>query len=334
MYKIRVDKKDYLNNPFEAYNVDLKTFTMDVRKLPDVNHSVVLDYKSKLFLFLKSKIFFIIGFIIFIAFLVINSMSIDSITFSNSYEENEEISEMIKDNLYNIAGFKLLKKDINELSRQLRVMYDDFEWISIKKDGNDLFVEINKTEYYTLDSESKMEDIVASKDGIIKDYFIKDGINNVYYNKYVKKGDVLIYSNDKYYTSGIIKAEVSEYKTIRVSKKDIVSRYISYDEKKELSIFNKSIIFNKNNENCDIIIKDSFKFGFLSINTLGFYKKYEEDIIYEYDEALALSKEKIASIYDEALIVDNKLLNSYEDDEYFYFNYYIKTIENICTYRR
>lgn len=80
--------------------------------------------------------------------------------------------------------------DFEELSKNLRISFSDYEWISAYKDGATIYVIINNNE-----QTAKVEqygNIVAKKDAVIKKFIVYNGKSNVCENQYVKKGDVLI----------------------------------------------------------------------------------------------------------------------------------------------
>lgn len=331
MYKIKFNLENIRKSKYKCYNIDLDKGEMDVVKATE-DSKIIKDYKKIIKDFLIAKLFFILGFIFYAVVLYLNSIRIDNIIFENQYKENEEILIDIKSNMNNYMGFKTIT-NIKELSSELRIKYDYFEWIELLKKGNDLYVEIIKCDYYEKRN-NEVGDIIASKDGIIKEMVVTKGLSQVYYNKYVKKGDVLISSLGKYHASGKMIAEVSYYKEIKVKKNDTLFIYDSYDECFGLTFFNKSFIFNKNKSNCDIIEMYSKNLGFMKIKKYSIKRKVTYNFEYDFESAKKHSLNLINEILIDTKIIDILELSNKEDNEYYYFNYYIKTNEDIAIFRR
>lgn len=331
MYKIKFNLDNIRKSKYKCYNIDLEKGEMDVIDITE-DSKIIKDYKKIIKDFLIAKLFFILGFIFYVVVLYLNSIRIDNIIFENQYKENEQILIDIKANMKNYMGFKTIS-NINELSSELRIKYDYFEWIELTKKGNDLYVEIIKCDYYEKRN-SEVGDIVASKDGIIKEMVVTKGLSLVYYNKYVKKGDVLISSLGRYHASGKMIAEVAYYKEIKVKKKETLYVYDSYDECFGLTFFNKSFIFYKNKANCDIIEAYSKNLGLLKLKKYSIKRKITYDYEYDYDSAKKHSLDLINEIMINTEIIDVLELEYKEDNEYYYFNYYIKAYEDIAVFRR
>ena len=202
--------------------------------------------------FLKKYLLLIIGIILGIFIVIINSLRVREIRINGYFPINESLKDDIKKESKNILGIKFLKKDIIDLNQKIRSKYNMYEWISIEKIGNVLYVKITKEPTYPkIEDNSTNEPILARNDGIIKFFLIYHGTNMVTYNKSVKKGDIII--DNKLYDGkivnprGLVIAEIFQNSYITIPKKETVKNLTGRVKKqKEINLFGWKIKFGKN----------------------------------------------------------------------------------------
>lgn len=147
-----------------------------------------------LFKYRKRKLF-LIGFMGFAAFLYYFSGFIWSIEVNgNSYLSEDTIIRFLDEQ---DAAFGTRIKDIDSavLEEELRSMYSEVIWTSIKIYGTKMTVDIQESllpEKQYKNTQNEINDIVAAKDGIITGMITRNGTPLVTTGAKVKKGDLLI----------------------------------------------------------------------------------------------------------------------------------------------
>ena len=191
-------------------------------------------------------------------------------------------------------------------------------------------------------------DIIASRDGIIRYYFIKKGVNLIKDNQSVKKGDVLVSGNllikneeIKYiHPLGLILAEVVDYENIKIKK-------INYEYVKtgKIKIKDRYYFFNLITKNkCEFDMYDeeekiifNYKIFKKTKNTYYEIKEiincYTEDQAKQYAYSIIEKKFNENKIHEKEKILESYLLKTSEDSEYYYFNYLIKKVINISEFQ-
>lgn len=167
-------KKKYRNNIKELYpNAILLEKSFDYKKVSLISILISLIICFFFFMYLNSKIILI-----------------------NIKGDYPLIEESLKNKL-NEVGLKEYQSfpDINKILELENVIYEafekDIEFLEIRRNGSILNVKYTKRRN-KIDKEELKGDIFASKDGIVKNTFVKNGQLMVDINQYVKKGDLLI----------------------------------------------------------------------------------------------------------------------------------------------
>ena len=354
-YKISIDYDDYFANSsvIKASNIEVigdsimfNTNKETITLLENKNIRYMLHYskKGKIKEIFKNKTGIFIG-VLFVSFLIVmTSFRVSEITFNGNYPINDEIETYINNENRQILFFSFHKNNYQDLSKDLRSVFNEYEWISISKKGSIIYVEVEPTTTKEIKNEDDViGDIVAKKSGMIMEYQIFGGSLMVSSNQYVNKGDVLI-SGSGEKAKGYILATVYEQKVIEVVKVNKVSEFsgdvVNYNQ---VTIFNK--IFNiskKENYNDSTVNKKViFNIPFLfSVNKIEEYEK--NDIIYTYDKKSAVS---YATTIIEDEFIKNKVLNEeeilrieelvvVEDLDSFKITFLIKKIESIGEFRK
>ena len=354
-YKISVDYDDYFANSssFKASHIEvigdsIMFYTDKATKtlLENKNIRYMLHYskRKKIFELMKNKSGIFIGLLCVCFLVVMNSFRVSKISFNGTYPINDEIEAYINSQNQQILFFSFHKNNYQDLSKELRSVFNEYEWISINKKGSTVYVEIEPTTTKEIIEEDKtLGDIVAKKSGVVVEYAVFGGSGLVSSNLYVKEGDILI-SGTTQKAKGYVLATVYEQITIDVLKIDDVTEYtgeaLNYNQ---IKIFNK--IFNiskkENYESSDLTSKVIFNIPYiLSVNKIEEYEK--NDIIYTYDKKSAISY--AASIIEDEftkskILNDEKILRIedlvvIEDSNSFKITFLVKKIESIGEFRK
>lgn len=354
-YKISLDYDDYFANSslLKAKNIEVigdsimfDTDKESITVLENKNVRYMLHYskRKKLFDILKHKTGIIIGLLCVIFMIVMNSFRVSKITFNGVYPINDEIETYINSQNQQILFFSFHKNNYDYLSKELRSVFNEYEWISISKKGSTIYVEVEPTTTKDITKEEVIiGDIVASKSGIITEYRVYGGSTMVSHNLYVKTGDILIKGNNTQ-AKGYVLATVYEQKVVEVSKvsskKELSGDVISYNQFK---LFNKLFNINKkvNYEESDITSKVIFNLPYvLSFNKV---EEYEKNIItYKYDKkgAVEYAKSYIEDEFNNRKVLnDEKILRveeltTVEDDEMYKITFLIKKVESIGEFKK
>lgn len=242
-------------------------------------------------------------------------------SFDKSFDEYKKIAEKIK---YNNSYY--------------------IEWIEIVNRGVNIDVNIIMRKHDDIKDEVGSTNIVAKKNGIIRNIVANRGqviLNN---DDYVKKGDIivsgLIYRNDNIVdmvkSSADVYAEVWYKVKLKTSyyinKKSITNKkryyYIEIMGKKfNILGFYKDI----NKENKKTLYKGSFVS--IGINDKFIYKnkkyRYNKNDLKKYLEDKALSSIK-KNLNDNEKILEQKTLKTYSKNDKMYIEVFFKTYENIA----
>ncbi|MDD5980212.1 MAG: sporulation protein YqfD [bacterium] len=190
-----------------SYKKDLITLSviyedyLKIKKLNTIYEIKIIEinglkkYKS-LYKFYR---LFIILFLISLVFIYIYSKIIFKITIDCQNEELKSIvKEELKKNNFSIFTFQKPFERITEIKNLIKSNNkDQIEWIEIEKNGVFHNVSIIERKKEQLENDIAKHDLVASKNGIIKDMYITSG--EILKNKgdYVAKGEVIVSSKIK-----------------------------------------------------------------------------------------------------------------------------------------
>ncbi len=334
------------NLTFETNEKSLIKLLEDIKNLSYFNKR-----KTKIIIFLKKYIVSILSIIILLFFIINEQFVIKKIEFMNENTYSEEVIEYIyNNNLNKKVLYYYLKDNLNNINKNLRQQFYYYEWINVNKKGNILQVYIDKQDEKSyLDTTSNIKgDIVASRDGIVRYYFIKKGVNLIKDNQSVKKGDILVTGNllikneqVKYiHPLGLVLAETVDYELIKVRKVEYqylrtgkiecIDKYIffniknrkkttfeMYDEEIKV-IFDNKII--KKTKNIYYEIKEIINYYNETSSKEYAYSKIEKD----FNDIKINEKERIKEII---------LLSEHEDNEYYYYKFLVKKIINISEFK-
>ena len=137
--------------------------------------------------------------------------------------------------------FDYCSLDYDELSIKLRQKYSSYPYINVYEQNNEIIVEIfNYDEKFNNEIKNIVGSVVAKKDAVVDLIYVYSGTSNVYKNKYVKKGDVLISENltsdTKVSAKGLIMGYTYELVNLSINK-----------ENKSYTITNNENVYHKVN---------------------------------------------------------------------------------------
>lgn len=330
---------------FQTNDKSLQSLLKDINELSFINRR-----KIRILCFIKKYLISIIGILLLIVFLINEQFVIKRVLFVNENTYNQEVVNYLYDEkLDKKLIYYYLNDSIININKQLKQKFYYYEWININKKGNTIQVIIDKQDEKSyIDETSKVVgDIVSSKDGIIRYFFIKKGVNLIKDNQSIKKGDVLVSGNllinnneiEYIHPIGIILAEVVETKNIKVKKIEIDNIRTG-----KIQLDNSIKLFNKNFKKCKFKEYEEesniiFDYKVISKVKTIYYEINEVVNYYDYDDALKYSYSIIEKefndnkIHDKEKILEHFLINYTEDDNYYYFKYMIKKIENISEFK-
>lgn len=326
---MKIKKEDFLNKPIYGKNIYLKDDYIYLNdKLKDIIKNIT-----------KKFIGLLIGFLFLIVILFLNNYRIKKIEFNANYPINELIEKDIKKETKKILNWRFLTINLNELNYQIRGKYPMYEWIGIEKKNNLVFVSLTDNQTGKKEVISQNKNIIAKKDGVVKEFKVFEGTNMVYQNKAVKKGDVLI-SNAIEKTRGYILAETYEIETLKIQKKSLnlaltgnISKYMQID------ICGLKIKINGGKTYELYEQKETFFFRIKKIFSISNIYLYEKSAIidmYAKEEAKKLASNYLETIFPKTLekeeIKEITFLNEQETKEYYILEILVKKLENIGEY--
>ena len=354
-YRISIDYDDYFaNSPIiKAYNIEIVgeaiMFTTDKATL------LLLESKNIAYMLHDSKIKRIkntlkyksgiyIGLLWVLFFVIMNSYRVNEIKFNNEFPINDEIKTYITSQNQQILFFSFHKNNYQDLSKNLRSTFFEYEWINVEKKGTKLLVTINTPNTDIIPTDSyEVGDIVAKKAGMISEYKVFNGTSVLTSNKYVNKGDVLI-DGQASGAKGYVLATVYDQVKITVMKENIIEKQTGNKIKyTKIKLFNKSFNINKKNNfnKSDVSVRKVFSIPYLiSINKIEEFEK--NDIIYTYDsdKAVLFAKNIIidgftnSKVLNEEKIIRIEQLSIKETDNAFEIIFLVKKIESIGEFKK
>ncbi len=328
-------------------HVYFKTDGITKKYLDDNKISYKLEdsLKNKVSKKICANLTLILGVIMFILVIYINTFRISKIKFNGNYLINSEIEQMISSKYKHFLFWNFIDEDYDEMSKKLRMKYSEYEWISTYKDGSIIYVIINDNN--EVSNSMNYGDIVASQDAIIKSYKVYNGKSMVKENQYVKKGDVLISGNTNDVLTearGVILGTTFKERTITIDKEDSITQESGLSYKYTLfSLFGNNFSVGKKNKYESYSTTKRLVFNFFNIFKI--YKIEEHEIcdiikMYSFDDALKLAKDTIQLDFslskkiEEEEILRIELLRHEETDTSYSFRFLIKKVESIGEFQK
>lgn len=354
-FRVSIDKKEkeHLNklniNNLESKDDKLLFYTdkASISKLFSSIEKIEYTnvYRQKLLRILKKHLISVI-FLFLISFLLIyQNKSFVKIRFVNYNTYDQEVKDHLENFIVKKGPFFTLNDSILNINKNLKVKFYYYEWISVKKTGSFLDVDIKKLdkyEYQYVDNQI-VGNFYSKYDGIVKITYVQKGVVLVSINQSVMKGDLIVSGNRKYHIGGddyikpkgVIIGEVTDYKHITIPKtKEITIRTGKVEIDKKIIINNK--YKKKIYENENIVFKNIINLKYFKLSHIYHYEVMSFNIKYELDEAKELAIQDIKSkTYDHELekLISFDLLNVEEDENNFYLKFIVKEYLNLCEFQ-
>ena len=325
--KIRMIKSDFfrIHNKIDSKNVeinnDYSTFEIDYSELKKIKNQKIpyeiLETKAtKLKLFIKNYYLLIIGILLLFFMIYINTYRVDKIEFSEDTPINSSIETRINKALINLFCFKFSNIDYDKLTIRLQNEYLEYAYIGVCQKNNTIYVSLSKNEEIEIKQTAKGS-VYSTTDAIVTDFYIFNGESNIYKNKFVKKGDLLISDNGSG-TRGYILG--TSYKKIvqEIPKKQEKIEYNNYNKFTRLTLFGYDFNF-KRNENSNYISNETTKFNLFSLFQIKEIEECEKNAIIVENSLEAARKIAIDNINNEFRA--NQILSSERIDDIYERSY-------------
>lgn len=268
----------------------------------------------------------------------------------NEYVNDSEIVAALKD-LGVCEGVKKRPDALEDIYNSFLIKENRISWISINFDGTVANVNVKETKIVPEKTDmSKIINIIASCDGIIKRVDALSGTKEVNNGDAVKKGELLISSFINSEKSGtVVRAAKGSVWASTIHNFDIFVPKVLYERiyntdkhNYSIKILGKEISFNLNNKNTDTVrvfekesrakINNSIHLPF-TINKKKIVNSSSEKVNVDIQNAkkiasVELSKRINQDIPDADII--EQLYNVSETEEGYMFSYELKCIENIA----
>ena len=353
-YKISIDYDDYFANSqiFKATNIEVvgdsimfytDKETIDLIEQKNIRYMLHYSKKNKVFNFFKYRTGIVVGMLVVIFMIVINTFRVSAIEFSGEYPINDTIEEYISSQNQQILFFSFHKHNYQDLSKEIRSVFNEYEWISISKKGSKIYVDIEPTTTKEINRDDDIVgSIIASKSGMVTEFVVFNGSGKVEVNTYVKSGQVLI-AGEASKAKGYVLATVYEQRVIEVKKENVVTEYTGKNNTyNQINVFNKLIDVNKkiNYDSSTVNSKTVFSIPYIiNINKIEEYEK--NDIIYTYDAdgALSYAKSIIEDEFNKAKVLEGEKILRIEslstvlDEDTYKITLLIKKIESIGEFK-
>lgn len=348
IFKLKVD---IASIKYEKGRVLLKVSYEDYKKIKQIKTTYKINIvktcgKKKLFEDLKKYRVSITAFIISVFFVIFLS---NLILFINVETDSTSMKKLINEELENnnltIFSFKKSYNDLRKISLNIKNdNLDKIEWIELNQKGVKLSVKVIERVTNKKDKDNSFKDIVAAKDGYIREIYSRKGqvLKNI--DDYVKKGEVIIsgniFRNDKpvakVRASGKVYAEV--WYVVKANKSLNYNKIIDENKghlKLVLNVNDHEITFLKVPKK---IIREDKKTLFdnnlfkLYLKKEKNYKieksKYTEREMTKILEAKA-KNEIIKGLENNEYIIKQKTLKKYNNNGRMYIEVFFKTYEDI-----
>lgn len=325
-----------------------------INKIKTIYSIDIISYYGtlRIFKYIKKNIFIISFLIIGIIMIYILSNIIFSIDIIHS---NSNIISLVDSELksHGIKKYSFVKsyKEIEKIKKDiLEDNRDNLEWLEIIRSGTKYIVRVEERIINKEIDDSKIYNIVAGKNAVIKTIEAESGEKVKNINTYVKKGEIIISSditlpnNEKKLStaSGRVTGEV--WYTIDIEYPYYYNEIKYTGNKKKVLVFNilnkKLSLFDFNKyKSFDKDTKIIFKNSFMPISLVYEYQ-YETNVInniYTYDEAIdkaiELAKKKLLNKYKNIISISNIVIIKEEDlGEKVYLSLFVTSIEDITEY--
>lgn len=141
---------------------------------------------------MRKRYSFFLGLVLFLGLLLFFSSRIWSIQIAGEGYHTEESIQRFLHAVSIHSGMKSSDLVCADLEEQIRKQYADIGWVSAKKSGSVLYLQMQEVRVPEEQAESQPSHLVASNDGKVVKIVTRQGTARVHAGDRVKKGDVLI----------------------------------------------------------------------------------------------------------------------------------------------
>lgn len=297
-------------------------------------------------LYQKYKISLVI-FVISVFFIIVMS---HIVLYINIESDNKVLSDLVEKELFSnnitLYSYRKSHSKLDKISSNIKNNnLDTIEWIELEQKGVFLNVRIIPRVNTQIKSNTKYQDIVASKDGYIRKIDSKNGqlLKNI--DDYVKKGEVIISGNifrnekpvGKVKATGSVYAEV--WYIVRLNKNIYYNSVIPKERGKigfSISINNKDIKLLylpwkvTSSKTINLFSDKNFTFSFNK--SKSYYLKNKKYDVKELQKILELrAKQEISkTLENDEYIILQKTLKKYIKNDKMYIEVFFKCYEDIA----
>ncbi len=206
-------------NDFFLFKTTYDDYKIIKKYLPYLKIEIVKYYgKNKIIQYLKEYQYYIIAFVISLAFLfLISNIMIEVNVIHSSKKIRQLVSDALEDYGIKKYSFKKNYDELNKIKTDILEKYKgDLEWLEIEIHGMKYVIRVEQRIINKPIKNPSYCHIIAKKSGVITDVLTKKGESLITRNTYVNKGDILISGDIKFNdevkervcAKGTIKAEV------------------------------------------------------------------------------------------------------------------------------
>lgn len=243
------------------------------------------------------NLIFIIGLILMIGIILSTPYYIRDVKYDKNSIKDEAVYNYVLNSLEKSLINRELKISLNDLSKELSIVFSHYAFIGLKKVGSVIYIniELQDSILNQIDTNNKIGDFISKYDAYIEDIVVEKGFVVVNSNTVVKKGDLLISGNlkysqnvfdNKFYISpkGYIIGNIIEFKKIIVNKNNFINSYNgNYSNYNKYEFFGRT--YNDKRRYQNSILKEKIKFNIKGILTIYEITEYEKgEIEFTYDD--------------------------------------------------
>ena len=352
LYKVIMNKNDFfkihnkiasknlnINEDEAEFEVELGAY--NIIKESGYKYKLKESLYTKIKIFMKTYYYLIIGVLFLFSLLYINSYRVSKIIFNINTPINNEIKQEIESNYKKLFNFNFADINYTSLSNKLQKKYLEYPYIAVYSSNNDIKVDIYREDKYPTLSANEYGNIIAKKDSVVDTFYIYSGVGQLYKNKFVREGDILISATGNMGGLGLVIGNVYEKINIEIKKKEtIIEETENKDNYGKISLFGNDFFLNKDNNYNESNINERVVFNFFDIFKIKQIEEIEKNAIikeYEKEDALIKAKNIIINNFEDNKISDlEKIIdiyeyNYYQNEESHNFTFIIKKLESIGT---
>lgn len=331
---------------------DKLEFITDKRNLEQMLKVIQLDFVDlttpKIKTLLRKHIITIIGSLIIMFSLIVQSKSIRQIIFTDPDTYNPEVLSYLDKYFDRFGPLGFLNENLTEINTDLRSEFYHYEWIGIRRKGATLYIDIREIKNDPIEEDKTPGSIFAKESGIVKKYHVESGLVLVQEEVYVEKGTLLISGElthldntvENIRAKGYVIAEVLKYYDYTIPKEKVETlRTGRMEIKKNYFIFSKKLSKPETNfQEYETETGEAKTIGFLKIEKEYFYEIKEVKTIYSEEEAIAYAKSQVVKAFRKnkvsqlEKIIYNKLVKIEFDGTYYRVRLIVKTHQNIAEF--